>query len=195
MVRLRSKSVKALSEAEVRDEDVDALFMVWLVSRSTEDLLDSVLAPAGLNGDEFAIYSMLTAAPTMTPTELARWMAAPATTVSSYVKRFEARGHVSREPNPDDRRSYRIRITPAGRRAHRAAAKLFLPIRTQVTDALAEQDGDVRESLLRLRTVVDDLRNPTRDADPHAGWTMTSPRDARGRWLGHVGEIVDPAGR
>ncbi len=65
MVRSRNKSVKPLSPAEVRDEDVDALFMVWLVSRSTEDLLDSVLAPAGLTGDEFAIYSVLTAAPTM----------------------------------------------------------------------------------------------------------------------------------
>lgn len=158
MVRPRNKSVKPLSAAEVRDEGVDALFLVWLVYRSTEDLLDSALAPAGLSGDEFAIYSMLTAAPTITPTELARWMAAPATTVSSYVKRFEARGHITREPNPDDRRSYRIRITPAGRRAYRAAAGLFVPIRTQVADALAEQDSDVREALLRLRTVVDDLR-------------------------------------
>jgi DNA-binding MarR family transcriptional regulator len=159
MVRSRSTSVKALSPAEVRDENVDALFMVWLVSRSTEDLLDSVLAPAKLTGDEFAIYSVLTAAPSMTPTELARWMAAPATTVSSYVKRFEARGHIAREPNPDDRRSYRIQLTQAGHRAYAAAAALFMPVRTQVAEALATEDGDVREALLRLRTVVDSIRH------------------------------------
>lgn len=158
MVRVRSTQDRALSPAEVRDEDVDALFMVWLVSRSTESLLDSVLAPSGLNGDEFAIYSVLSAAPTITPTELARWMAAPATSVSSYVKRFESRGHVVREPNPDDRRSYRIRLTPAGRRAHQAATALFAPLRTQVAETLGEQAGDVRESLLRLRTIVDELR-------------------------------------
>lgn len=158
MVRSRSTSVKALSPAEVRDEDVDALFMVWLVSRSTEDLLDSLLAPTELTGDEFAIYSVLTAAPTMTPTELARWMAAPATTVSSYVKRFEARGHVTREPNPDDRRSYRIQLTPAGRSAHQAAVALFLPVRAQVVEALAGEDTAVREVLLRLRTVIDSIR-------------------------------------
>jgi DNA-binding MarR family transcriptional regulator len=98
----------------------------------------------------------------MTPTELARWMAAPATTVSSYVKRFEARGHVTREPNPDDRRSYLIRLTPAGGRVHRAAAARFLPVRQQVADSLAEQDGDTGEALLRLRTVVDDLRQQFR---------------------------------
>lgn len=158
MVRGRSKSVKSLSAAEVQDEDVDALFMVWLVSRATEELLDRALAPAGLNGDEFAIYSMLSAARTMTPTELSRWMAAPATTVSSYVKRFESRGHVTREPNPDDGRSYRIRLTPAGRSAHRTAAKHFGPIRTRVWNDLAEHDASVRGSLMELREVIDAIR-------------------------------------
>ena len=158
MVRHRSNSVYPLSPAEVRDEGVDALFLVWLVSRSTEDLVDSLLAPVGLVADEFAIYSVLDGADGITPSDLARWMAAPATTVSSYLKRFESRGHVAREPNPDDRRSYLIRLTPAGRRAHRAAVALFRPVRGQVADALAEHDGDVREALMRLRAVVDGLR-------------------------------------
>jgi DNA-binding MarR family transcriptional regulator len=165
MMRSRSTSVKTLSPAEVRDENVDALFMVWLVSRSTNDLLDALFAPVGLTGDEFAIYSVLAASSDMTPTELARWMAAPATTVSSYVKRFASRGHILREPNRDDRRSYRIQLTPAGRRAHDAAVTLFQPIRAQVIDALAEEDGDVREALLRLRTVVDYLRHGASEPD------------------------------
>ena len=86
MVRHRSNSVNPLLPAEVRDEGVDALFLVWLVSRSTEDLVDSVLAPVGLVADEFAIYSVLDGADRMTPSDLARWMAAPATTVSSYLE-------------------------------------------------------------------------------------------------------------
>jgi len=136
-------------------------FMVWLASRATNDLIDGVLAPAGLDGDEFAIYSVLTAATSITPTELARWMAAPPTTVSSYVKRFEARGHVVREPNPADRRSYRIQLTPAGRRAHRTAAGLFIPVRTRVEEALGERAEDVREALLVLRAALDEVRHPT----------------------------------
>ena len=158
MVRQRSKAVKGLSSAEVRDEDVDVTFMVWLTSRATTDLVDAALAPAGLDGDEFAIYSVLTAAPSITPTELARWMAAPPTTVSSYVKRFEARGHVRREPNPADRRSYRIQLTPAGRRAYRSAAALFMPVRTRVAVALGEREDEVREALVTLRAVLDDAR-------------------------------------
>src|SRR5918998_4852871 len=100
MARRRSRPADGLSPAEVREENVDVTFMVWLTHRATTDLVDAALAPAGLDGDEFAIYSVLTAAQGITPTELARWMAAPPTTVSSYVKRFEARGHVQREPNP-----------------------------------------------------------------------------------------------
>jgi DNA-binding MarR family transcriptional regulator len=158
MVRVRSTSVKPLSPAEVRDEDVDPLFLVWLVSRSSEDLLGTVLAAAGLSGDEFAIYSVLAAGPGITPSELSRWMAAPPTSVSSYVKRLEARGHVVRRVNPDDRRSYRIHLTTAGRRTHRTAVQLFTPVRAQVIEALGHDDTPVREALLRLRSVVDALR-------------------------------------
>jgi DNA-binding MarR family transcriptional regulator len=164
MVRLRSTFVKALSATEVEEQGVDPLFMVWLVSRSTENLLDTVVGPAGLTGDEFAIYSVLAASPGITPGELSRWMAAPPTSVSSYVKRLEGRGHLTRRRHPSDRRSYRIHLTAAGRRTHQHAVTLFEPVRSQVIESLNDEDGRVRESLLRLRSVVDalrlDLKNP-----------------------------------
>jgi DNA-binding MarR family transcriptional regulator len=166
MVRQRGTSIQGLRSAEVRDEGVDVTFMVWLTHRATADLVDAALAPAGLDGDEFAIYSMLIAAPSMTPSDLARWMAAPPTTVSSYVKRFESRGHVQREPNPADRRSYRIKLTPAGQRAYRAAADLFMPLRARVTNSLGVEEEGVREALLTLRTVLDEIRRtPVEEAD------------------------------
>lgn len=157
-MRVRTTSVKALSAAEVREEDVDPLFLVWLAARSTTDLLDAVLAPAGLSGDELAIYSMLAASPGIAPGELSRWMAAPPTSVSSYVKRLEARGHVRREPNPDDRRSHRLHLTAAGTEAHRAAAGLFNPVRDQVIARLGADDEPVRSSLMTVRAVVDTIR-------------------------------------
>jgi DNA-binding MarR family transcriptional regulator len=165
MVQSRSNSVKPLSAQEVRDEDVDPLFMVWLTARSTEDLLDRVLAPTGVKGDEFAIYSVLAARPGITPSELSRWMAAPPTSVSSYVKRLEARGHLTRRPHPRDRRSYRIHLTAAGRRTHQAAVTQFTPVRTHVIEALAEEEGPVREALMRLRSIVDDLRADLNNPD------------------------------
>ena len=137
--------------------------MVWLVARATEDLLDTVLATTGIHGDEFAIYSILAGSPGITPSELSRWMAAPATSVSSYVKRLENRGHLTRQPHPKDRRSYRIHLTTAGKRTHQTAVDLFRPFRTQVIESLGKQERPVKESLLRLRSVIDELRTDAKN--------------------------------
>lgn len=100
----------------------------------------------------------MAASPGITPADLSRWMAAPRTSVSSYVKRLEGRGHLTRRPHPTDRRSYRIHLTAAGRRTHQHAATLFGPVRSQVIQALNDHDGQVRDSLLKLRSIVDTIR-------------------------------------
>jgi DNA-binding MarR family transcriptional regulator len=86
------------------------------------------------------------------PTDLAHWMSAPATTVSSYVKRFEQRGHVQRDPNPDDGRSYRVALTVAGRRAHAEAGDLFRPVLNEITRRLGD---DVLKTHQRLQALHD----------------------------------------
>lgn len=127
----------------------NVLFDLWLASRAATSRLDEALRPSGLSADEFAVYSVLSAAP-LTPGEVAGWMSAPLTTVSSYVRRFEARGHVRRVPNPDDGRSYRLELTAAGRRAHQAAGALFLPVLEQTESRLGRSVGPVRRSLAAL---------------------------------------------
>lgn len=134
--------------------DENVLFALWSVGRATTELLDAMLAPAGLDADEFAMYSLLLAREQVTPTELARWASAPATTVSSYVKRFEKRGHVERVPHPTDGRSYSIRLTDAGRTAHHAAAERFLPAIEAVDAALGSTGGPVLQALRQLRSAV-----------------------------------------
>lgn len=134
--------------------DENVLFALWSVGRATTELLDVLLAPAGLDADEFAMYSLLLARDRVTPTELARWACAPATTVSSYVKRFERRGHVERVPHPTDGRSYSIRLTITGRATHLAAAERFLPAVQAVDAALGPAGGPVLAALQRLRSAV-----------------------------------------
>ena len=159
-MRDRSSSVKReVPELDGRLDNV--LFDVWLVSRATTALLDDVLRPSGLDSDEFAIYSVLGSSEGMTPTELAHWMSAPSTTVSSYVKRFEARGHVERTPNPDDGRSYHLRLTATGRRAHRAAGQLFLPVLHRVVELIGSQAPDAHRRLRALHRAVDTLNDET----------------------------------
>jgi DNA-binding MarR family transcriptional regulator len=152
----------ALTSSEIRKEEVDVTFLIWLTARATSALMDSALAPTGLSGDEFAVYSILASSEVTTPTALARWMAAPPTTVSSYVKRLEGRGHVDRVPNPEDKRSYRIVLTPAGRVAQQAAVKAFSPVSAALSEALGEQEGAISDALLSLRPILDTFRTPDR---------------------------------
>ncbi|MGO4597699.1 MarR family winged helix-turn-helix transcriptional regulator [Terrabacter sp. 2RAF25] len=139
--------------------DLDAglsnvLFDVWLVSRAATALVDEAVRAAGLDADEFAVYSVLSSTAGMTPTELARWMAAPATTVSSYVKRFERRGHVRKVAHPEDRRSYRVELTEAGRRAHQVAGELFLPTLHEVTRRVGGGTADTHGRLRALHGIL-----------------------------------------
>ena len=133
----------------------NVLFDVWLVMKATVGVLDQALTPSGLTSDEFGVYSVLNSVETMTPTELARWMSAPPTTVSSYVNRFVARGHVVRERNPVDGRSFVLRLTPQGRAAHQAAGAEFLPVLNRVVAALGPREPSVRLALRALRESLD----------------------------------------
>lgn len=173
-MRTRSRSVKSGAVPDMDADRLNVLFGVWLASRAAMDLVDRILDSCGLNGDEFAVYSMLAAAPTITPTELALWMAAPTTTVSSLIKRLEGRGHAERELNPTDGRSYRLRLTSEGRRAHKQAATLFTPALNDVVAALASSDEDVRHTLLELRRAIDDVRS----SGTHGVQPLTGAQDA-----------------
>jgi DNA-binding MarR family transcriptional regulator len=150
IMRDRSNPVKPETVGPTT-EGTNVLFDVWLVSRAVTGRLDAALAPTGLTADEFAIYSVLTTADSLTPSELARWMSAPPTTVSSHVKRLEGRGHLERERNPDDGRSYVLKLTPAGHRAHQAAGARFLPVLDEVVSALGSKEPGVRRALASLR--------------------------------------------
>jgi DNA-binding MarR family transcriptional regulator len=147
-MRDRSSSVKGEGQSNV-------LFDTWLTARAAIALLDDALAGTGLDAEDFAVYSVLRQAGEISPGELARWMSAPATTISSHVKRLVARGHVEQVPHPADRRSYRIALTNAGEEAHATAGLHFLPALTAVEAALSQQVGDVQRALRDLRAAID----------------------------------------
>lgn len=132
----------------------NVLFDVWLVSRAATAAITQAVQEAGLDADEFAVYSVLAATDGMTPTELAHWMAAPPTTVSSYIKRFTSRGHVERVRNEHDHRSFQIRLTDAGRITHQTAGSHFLPVLEEVNEQLGPHLADTHERLRCLHQAL-----------------------------------------
>jgi DNA-binding MarR family transcriptional regulator len=154
ILRYRNTFVKGLIVTDA-GFGFNVLFEVWLVARATIGMLDPAMAPSGLTAEEFAVYSVLTTSDAMTPSELAQWMSAPPTTVSSYIKRLEARGHVERRPKPADRRSYTVRLTAAGRRAHRDGVTYFGPAMFAVVAELGRSEPTVRRSLEKIKHAID----------------------------------------
>ena len=153
-MRNRSTFVKVADDC---DEPITVLFDVWRTARSVSALLDGALAGTGLDAEDFAVYSLLAGGP-VSPTELARWMSAPATTVSSYVKRLQARGHVRRIAHPEDGRSYRLHLTTAGRQAHTRAAEHFIPALQRVEAAMTVSPAQAQVILRDLEHAVTTVR-------------------------------------
>jgi DNA-binding MarR family transcriptional regulator len=76
----------------------------------------------------------------------------PLTTVLFRLRRLERRGHAERIPNPADRRSFLIRLTPAGQRLLRKARPRFRSYAEAVESRLG---GD---AVVQTRDRLDALR-------------------------------------
>jgi DNA-binding MarR family transcriptional regulator len=103
-----------MSKLESRRRNV--LFRLFILGQLANDLVDSAMRRDKLNPNGFAVASAIRAFQPITPTELANLLGMPPTTLSSYLRRLEARRHVKRRPNPDDGRSSLFELTKLGDR-------------------------------------------------------------------------------
>lgn len=67
-----------------------------------------------LHGPYYATLSRIGRAKEVTPSELAELLEYEPSTVSRRVRALEERGLIERTTDPDDRRSYRLRLSPLG---------------------------------------------------------------------------------
>ena len=82
-----------------------------------------------------------------TMSELAEVLMCDASNVTQLIDRLEARGLVSRTPDPADRRTRQVTITPAGQRLRRAVGKEFTFPRERV-GRLSDNEQDQLSQLL-----------------------------------------------
>ena len=76
----------------------------------------SAMASSPLTPEDFAVYSWLRLAGPITPGALAADLGMHQPTMSNYLRRMYARGHLRRRTHPDDGRSQLVSLTPSGRR-------------------------------------------------------------------------------
>jgi DNA-binding MarR family transcriptional regulator len=129
------------------DSHLSVLFELHAASRAVGALVAAAMADSPLTPEEYAVYSVLFDEGPHAPTELARRIAMPPTSMSHFVRGMLERGHAERAPAAEDRRSYRIILTPAGRRAHAAASAAFAEADHRFIRALAVDEEDARATL------------------------------------------------
>jgi len=132
------------------------LLDVFAANQKRERLIAEALAETDLPPEDYPLYVFIGTAGPLTPTNLARELGMPLSTLLFRVRRLERRRHVERVANPDDRRSYLVRLTPSGERLLAFARPLFRARALAVEARLGEgRVAALREALTELGDAVD----------------------------------------
>lgn len=134
------------------------LDMVRVLTKLPATLDAQLERDAGMSFFEYHVLSMLSEVPdrTLRMSRLAQLTSASLSRLSNVVKRLEARGLLTREPDPDDRRATRAVLTDEGMAlVERAAPGHVTTVRELVVDALdpeqlAHLHGAYEQILTRL---------------------------------------------
>ena len=134
---------------------------VFSVSQVMRSVIDKTLAGAG--GPEFALYSVVAQQGPVSPSQVSRVLGLPLTTASDRLNRAVDRGHMTREGNPRDRRSYLFTLSEEGRALIVAGGPPFGALARRVEDRLELPIEDVRAALAALDRA---LRAEFEELDP-----------------------------
>src|SRR5262245_15593552 len=128
------------------------LLDLFLTNQQRKRMIEAALAEAELPAEDYPVYVLIGAEGPWTPTGLARRLEMPLSTTLFRLGRLEQRGHAERFPNPDDRRSYLIRLTEEGNRLPADARPAFRDYAEAVEGRLGSAGVE------SVRIALDDLR-------------------------------------
>ena len=139
----------------------DVLTEAAIIHQLATSALESCL-PDGLIAAHFAVLNHLTRiGDGQTPLDIARALQVPKTSFSNTLAGLEKRGLVEARPNPKDRRSKTIWITPQGAQVREQAIADLAPALQKLAEDLPPGSFDALLPVLRaLRAKMDAMRDP-----------------------------------
>lgn len=126
------------------------------------------IAHTGATPDQFTAMRCLTEADQkgITQGELTQMMSSDPNTIASLVERMEAAGWVERRAHEKDRRAYRIRLKPSGKRLYLEMRQVAIELQAGVLAVLPEAQ---REGFLTQLAVVADACREAAEQSPKRG--------------------------
>ena len=104
--------------------------------------------PFELKRAEFSLLMIVLANEAVAPKRLARALAVTAPKLSLLLDGLQARGLITRQPNPNDGRSQHVQLTAQGRKLAREAAAAAQPMEQQVAGPLTRAEHAMLIELL-----------------------------------------------
>jgi DNA-binding MarR family transcriptional regulator len=126
------------------------LWQLFVTGQHVKQLLGAAMADAPLTPDEYAVYSVLFDLGPKSPTELARAVGMPPTTMSHYVRAILERGHATRQRSASDGRSYVLALTDAGLGVHRQTGHRFNEANRRFRASLDADESFLEASLREI---------------------------------------------
>ncbi len=137
------------------NSELSLLWQVFVSGQRVRQLLNAAMANAALTPDEYAVYSVLFDLGPKSPTELARIVGMPPTTMSHYVRAMIQRGHARQQRSASDRRSYALELTEAGLAVHRATSADFEEANRRFRAALDVDEAFLDRALQEIGRAAD----------------------------------------
>lgn len=119
-----------------------------IVTRRIEETLEA----HGLSIADFDVLAALRRAGTpfeVKPTDLARTLMLSPAGITGRLDRLEQAGHVERRMDPEDRRSYLVRLSPSGLDLIDAAVTAHVANEERLLSVLNGEDRDLLDAVLR----------------------------------------------
>jgi DNA-binding MarR family transcriptional regulator len=95
-----------------RTIESDFLFLIYDVAQLVRRQADKRAREFGMTRAQWAVMARLQREPGITQSRLAALTDVEPITIGRLVDRLEASGLIERQPDPDDRRIWRLRLTP-----------------------------------------------------------------------------------
>ena len=126
-------------------------YLINRVARAFASRLANELRPHGVGIGQWAVLLHLWSTDGLTQAQLARRVAIEQPTMVRTVDRLERDGLVTREPDPDDRRSSRIALTERGRNLRNTLVPKAARVNQDATASLSDEEvATLRRLLVKL---------------------------------------------
>ncbi len=140
--------------------DSDFLFLIYDVAQLVRRHADKRARTYGMTRAQWAVLVRLEREPGITQSRLAALTDVEPITIGRLVDRLEENGLIQREPDPDDRRVWRLTLTPKSAGILKEIAAFRRELNQEMTQGLDDQS---------LATLVECLQGMRRNLTKHKG--------------------------